>query len=175
MFESIIRKKMDVRFHTPNALHIREISKKTARLMFEAGFETVRLGLETAFFDSRGSLDRKVTETEFRRAVSNLKDAGFRKEQIGAYLLVGLPGQILSSIRKSIMIVKENHITPIPAYYTPIPHTKMWESAAASSRYDIIADPVFTNNAVFPCMNSFSWETISQLKKMVRDPFESIQ
>jgi radical SAM superfamily enzyme YgiQ (UPF0313 family) len=165
---------MDIRFHTPNAIHIREISEKTARLMFEAGFETIRLGLETAFFDSRGSLDRKVTETEFCLAVLNLRNAGFRKDQVGAYLLAGLPGQPLSSIRKSIMIVRKNHITPVLAYYTPIPHTKMWESAVASSRYDIEADPVFTNNAVFPCMNSFSWNIISQLKKLVSGPFVNI-
>jgi radical SAM superfamily enzyme YgiQ (UPF0313 family) len=172
LFESIIRKEADVRFHTPNALHIREISRETARLMFKAGFETVRLGLETAFFDSRGALDRKVTETEFRRAVENLKDAGFRKEQIGAYLLVGLPGQTLSSIQKSIRFVRENSITPVLAHYSPIPHTKMWEAAVASSRYDIVADPVFTNNAVFPCMDSFSWNSVSQLKKSVADPLE---
>jgi hypothetical protein len=175
LFEAIIRKGRNVRFHTPNALHIREISKNTARLLFRAGFETIRLGLENVLFDVRESLDRKVTESEFCRAASNLKDAGFREYQIGAYLLVGLPGQSLSSIEKSIMVVRENHITPVLAYYTPIPHTKMWKSAVASSRYDIEADPVFSNNAVFPCMNSFSWDIVSQLKKLAAGGLDMIE
>ena len=45
LLEGIIRADLDIRFHTPNALHIREISKQTADLMFKAGFKTLRLGL----------------------------------------------------------------------------------------------------------------------------------
>lgn len=174
MFEAIIRKGRNIRFHTPNALHIREISKNAAHLLFRAGFETIRLGLETALFHNRESLDRKVTENDFCRAALHLKDAGFRKDQIGAYLLVGFPGQSLSSIEKSIMAVRENQITPVFAYYTPIPHTRMWKTSVASSRYDIEADPVFTNNAVFPCMESFSWNFVSRLKKMAASGLDII-
>ncbi|MEZ4525572.1 MAG: hypothetical protein R2941_06590 [Desulfobacterales bacterium] len=51
-----------MRFHTPNAVHIREITPLTANLMFRAGFHTLRLGLETTAFEERNALDRKVTE-----------------------------------------------------------------------------------------------------------------
>ena len=57
--------------------------------MFQAGFKTLRLGLETAMFDLRDEMDTKVRDKEFKQAVTWLKDAGFRKEQIGAYLLSG--------------------------------------------------------------------------------------
>jgi hypothetical protein len=92
LFEAIIRKDLKIRFHTPNALHIREIDQKTAQLMYRAGFETIRLGLETAAFEKRNQLDRKVTESEFYRAVTCLLKAGFKKEQIGAYLSGGTSG-----------------------------------------------------------------------------------
>ncbi|MDM8538901.1 radical SAM protein [Desulfobacterales bacterium HSG17] len=169
LLEGIIDSGINVRFHTPNAVHIREINKKIANLMFKSGFKTIRLGLETAAFEKRNTLDRKVTETEFKLAAACLLEAGFEKKQIGAYLLTGLPEQTYEAVEESVKIVKENKITPVPAYYTPIPHTAMWEKAAECSRYNLEADPIFTNNAIFPCWNpGFSWETIAKLKNLIQ-------
>jgi radical SAM superfamily enzyme YgiQ (UPF0313 family) len=170
LFEAIIRKDLRVRFHTPNALHIREIDQKTAKLMYRAGFETIRLGLETTAFEKRNKLDRKVTEDQFYQAVSCLLTAGFKKDQIGAYLLVGLPDQDIDSVAGSIEVVKKSGVTPVPAHYSPIPHTLLWKKAVQLSRYDLESDPVFTNKAIFPCQrDGFSWETLSRLKNLAGD------
>ncbi len=167
ILEGIIKTGKKFCFHTPNALHIRKISKQVAKLMFKAGFTTIRLGLETAAFNNRDEIDHKVTKKEFDRAVLNLLEAGFDKSRLGAYLLVGLPGQTMESVEDSIDTVKQKGITPVLAYYSPIPHTKMWKSAVISSRYDLEADPVFTNNAILPCHNEkFSWQKISYLKNL---------
>jgi hypothetical protein len=89
---------------------------------------------------------------------------------VGAYLLAGLPDQSLESIMSSIHIVKENGITPVIAYYTPIPQTKLWPRALAASRYDLQSDPLYTNNAILPCRKDpFSWEKISRLKELAAD------
>ena len=167
ILEGVVRSNLKVRFHTPNALHIRWLADETATLMRQSGFTTVRLGLETAGFDDRRDLDAKVTENEFRRAVSCLKKAGFDSDQIGAYLLAGLPGQSLTEVAKSIATVKKNGITPIIAYYSPLPTTLLWPKAIAASRYDLASDPIFTNNAILPCQKEpFSWSTISYLKSL---------
>jgi len=170
MLERIVKEGFNVRFHTPNAVHIREISRQTARLMYQAGFKTLRLGLETTAFEKRTKLDKKLTAEEFKRAVCYLKDAGFNRNMIGAYLLTGLPGQKMASIEDSIKIVKQNRITPVLSYYTPIPHTALWPQAVASSRYHLESDPIFTNNAIFPCQSeAFSWEKMSYLKNLAAD------
>ncbi|MEW5908256.1 MAG: B12-binding domain-containing radical SAM protein, partial [Thermodesulfobacteriota bacterium] len=167
-----------LRFHTPNALHVRGISKKVACLMFKAGFKSIRLGLETAVFEKRGSLDRKVSEKEFHSAVSALLSSGFEKDQVGAYLLTGLPDQNISDLKQSIRIVKECGIQPVLAYYSPIPKTVLWDRAVKTSRYPLEADPIFTNNAVFPCRKEpFSWDTLSEIKALTSgetEPEESI-
>ncbi|MCP4694816.1 MAG: radical SAM protein, partial [Desulfobacterales bacterium] len=98
IFEEIIRTGLKVRFHTPNAIHIRGVSGKTAALMRRAGFQTVRLGLETVSFGARKELDEKVAAGEFQRAVHHLEKAGFKAGQVGAYLLVGLPGQSMREV-----------------------------------------------------------------------------
>ncbi|MBN1930975.1 MAG: B12-binding domain-containing radical SAM protein [Desulfobacterales bacterium] len=167
ILEGIINTGLKLRLHTPNAVHVRRISKKIAHLMYRSGFKTIRLGLETTGFESRKDLDQKVTQDEFEQAVVFLKDAGFNKNMIGAYLLAGLPDQTLVSIEDSIKTVKQSGITPVLAYYTPIPQTALWKRAVACSRYDLESDPIFTNNAIWPCRTqSFSWKTITHLKNL---------
>lgn len=165
MLEAIVRSGLKLRFHTPNALHIREISASVAKLMYRAGFKTVRLGLETARFENRSNLDEKVNNTDFHKALGHLKDAGFDRHQIGAYLLAGLPNQSMDELHRSIEIVQSAGISPIFAYYTPIPHTSLWPQAVAASRYDLEADPIYTNNAILPCSKEpFSWASLTDLK-----------
>ncbi|UCF95591.1 MAG: B12-binding domain-containing radical SAM protein [Desulfobacterales bacterium] len=168
LLEKILARDDHVRFHTPNAVHIRGISRLTARLMFQAGFHTLRLGLETTEFSHRQAMDHnKVTAAEFKRAVGFLREAGFARQQVGAYLLVGLPGQSLESLKQSIATVRENGITPVLAHYSPIPHTALWDQAVQASRYDLASDPIFTNNAIFPCRpEPFAWRELSDLKQL---------
>ena len=168
LLERIIDGKMDIFFHTPNAVHIREISANAADLMFKADFKTIRLGLETADFSSHRH-DIKVKQDEFFTAVDHLRTAGFAKDQLGAYLLCGLPDQNLDEVEGSINLVKRLGLTPILAYYTPIPHTAMWADAVKNARFDITAHPALTNNSLFPCVRSQrDLERISQLKKMLK-------
>lgn len=168
IFEGIVKSELRLHFHTPNALHVRQINEKTADLMFRAGFKTLRLGLETVEFENREQLDKKVTRTDFERAVSCLKNAGFQAGQIGAYLLTGLPGQSVESVEHSVKVSLEAGITPVLTHYTPIPHTAMWQEAVNRSRYDLEKDPVFTNNALNPCSGeNFSWDELAHIKKMI--------
>ncbi len=167
LLESLVRRFEGLHFHTPNALHIRQINPEMATLMYRAGFETVRLGLETTVNAAAHRMDRKVGIREFERAAGHLKTAGFNARQVGAYLLAGLPDQRRKDLEKSIRAVRAVGIRPILAYYTPIPHTTLWRRAVAVSRYDLEADPIYCNNAIFPCQtDAFSWEALAQLKQL---------
>ena len=168
LLKQIIALGLPLRFHTPNALHIREITPEAAGLMFAAGFKTLRLGLETIDFKDRGKLDKKVAARDYTAAVQALLEAGFAKNQVGAYLLAGLPGQSTADILHSVRLVHQSGITPVPTYYTPIPHTQMWAEACKNSRYDLAKDPLFTNNAVLPCSHKdFSWDEVKKIKTAV--------
>ncbi len=157
----------ELSFHTPNAIHVRPVSPAVAKGMYAAGFQTIRLGVETTD-DNRREFDNKACRNEFVRAASALLDAGFAADQLGAYLLVGLPGQDMGAVEASIDTVKETGIKPVLAYYTPIPRTRMWEAACAASRYDLAAEPLFTNNSLMPCMSRYDRRLINRLKQRVR-------
>ena len=154
LFEKILSSYLDVCFHTPNAIHIRSITSVLTEMMFKTGFKTIRLGLETAEFSGKRHYDGKVAEQEFLAAVRHLKTAGFERKQLGAYLLCGLPGQDIDQVEAAMHFVANAGIMPVLAYYTPIPHTPLWEKAVSNSRYDLLADPIFSNNTLFPCVKS---------------------
>jgi hypothetical protein len=68
-------------------------------------------------------------------------------------------------------MVKAFGITPVPAYYSPIPHTDLWPQALKNSRYDLSSDPIYSNNAILPCQQEgFAWSTLSAIKTMAGPP-----
>jgi len=169
LLEELIGLDLNLRFHTPNALHVREISKETARLLYFSGFRTIRLGLETSDMGLHKDLDNKVSEGEFERAVDNLKKAGFNNKEIGAYILAGLPGQSVDSVVSTIRFAARAGATPYLAEYSPIPHTPMWKKALSHSGYDLSSEPLFHNNSLFPCWDDCKRERVPELKKLVRE------
>ena len=169
VLERIIRKGWDLRFHAPNALQVREIDAPRARLLYRAGFKTLRLGVETTNWNRQQTWGGKVDPGSLQRAVRALMESGFSGEQIGVYLLAGLPGQTLKEIAGSIMEIKEMGLRPRLAEYSPIPGTPLWPEACAVSRFPLAEEPLYHNNTLFPCLNSFSWDQVQRLKDLARE------
>lgn len=169
VLEGILEKNMNPRFHTPNAVHLREISPEVAKLLRRSHFRTIRLGLETSDCAMRGKLDDKVSEGDFERAVRHLKAAGFDKKEIGAYVLMGLPEQTVGSVLSTIRFVERTGASPYLVEYSPIPHTVLWNKAVEHSEYDITNEPLFHNNTLMPCWDESKREKVPELKRMVRE------
>jgi radical SAM superfamily enzyme YgiQ (UPF0313 family) len=153
------------RFHTPNGLHARCITREVAGWLKRANFATLRLGVETTAL-GEARLDAKLQAGELEAALAHLKEAGFAPAEMGVYLLIGLPDQEEAAAAASILRVKELGATPILAQYSPIPGTALWPRAQATSRFDLTADPLFHNNSLFPCWPEFSWERYTRLKRL---------
>jgi len=166
LLEGLVKCCSNLRFHTPNALHVKGITPQIAKLMRLTGFETIRLGLETSDFSLHRSLDKKVMAGEFEQAVHYLIEAGFKNTQIGAYLLVGLPEQSVQSVIETIELIASVGAMPFLAEYSPIPHTGLWEKAVACSEYDLASEPMFHNNTLLPCWNASQKKEIHRLKSL---------
>ncbi len=167
ILKEMFRLKISCNFHTPNALHVKEIEGEVAEFLFRGGFQTVRLGLETSQEITQIETGGKVTNEDFRRAVKNLKQAGFQGETIGVYLLAGLPGQRIEEVRESIAFVRDAGAKPILVEYSPIPGTPLFEKAKRMSPFDLENEPLHQNNSIFPCQ----WEgfTLEGLRKLKRE------
>ena len=169
LLENVISLDLNLKFHTPNALHVREITGEIAKLMHRSGFRTLRLGLETSDFVLHRALDNKLSEGDFERAVIALKKAGFPGKEIGAYILMGLPGQKTASVMKTIDFVDQMGAMPYLSEYSPIPHTPLWEEAVRCYEYDLTSGPLFHNNTLLPCWDESQRRKVSLLKKRVQD------
>jgi radical SAM superfamily enzyme YgiQ (UPF0313 family) len=165
ILEGLASKGISCRCHTPNGLHARLITREVAGWLKRARFSTLRLGVETTALGP-ARLDHKLQAGELEAAIHHLREAGFPGEEIGVYLLIGLPEQEEEEVISSIRRVKELGGAPILAQYSPIPGTALWPRAVASSRYDLARDPLFHNNSLFPCWPQFSWERYTRLKRL---------
>jgi len=167
ILEALVKQDLGLRFHTPNAIHVRELSSEATNLLWRAGFKTLRLGFETSDMTLHHCLDRKLSEGDFERAITSLLKAGFSKAQIGAYILAGLPGQSVGSVKESAEFVSQTGAMPYLAEYSPIPHTPLWDKAVASSQYDLVSEPLFHNNTLLPCWNEEQRKEFRQVKARV--------
>jgi radical SAM superfamily enzyme YgiQ (UPF0313 family) len=168
ILEELASRGLSCRFHTPNGLHTRLITPEVAGWLKRAQFATLRLGVETTALGP-DRLDHKIQAGKLEAALHYLQEAGFRREEIGVYLLIGLPHQEEEEIITSIRRVKELGGTPVLAQYSPIPGTALWPQAVQASRYDLQGDPLFHNNSLFPCWPQFSWERYTRLKRLARN------
>jgi pyruvate-formate lyase-activating enzyme len=156
------------RFHATNGLHARGVTQEVAHLMRQVGFATVRLGLETCNHERQLATGGKVGNDEFQSAVKNLRQAGYASQEIGVYILAGLPGQEREEVEKTIRFVKECGARPYLAEYSPLPGTPLWREAVKFSPFDLKGEPLFHNNTILPCRwEGLSWDDLQALKAMV--------
>lgn len=169
ILKEVIKRKISCNFHTPNGIHIRFLTKELCELIHEAGFKTIRLGLETSDNQRQVLTGNKTTNEEFIKTVFNLRASGFLPEEIGVYILIGLPGQKPKEVEDSIRFIWDVGASPILAEYSPIPQTAIWEDAVSESRLDIAREPLFQNNSLVPFLSMyFSLESYNRLKQMAR-------
>ncbi len=164
ILEELLKRNIKVRFHTPNALHARFITKEAAKLLKVGGFVTIRLGLERI----ENRIDEKVTLEEFEEAVRNLKEAGFTAKELGAYLLYGLPEEDFKAVERALKYLEKLQVSPYLSEFSPIPGTSLFEEAKKTSRYPLSEDPLFTNKSVFPALKNPDWEEIHRIKNLAR-------
>jgi hypothetical protein len=160
---------LKVRFHTPNGLHVSPLTPEVCRLLFESGFETLRLGLETTAEDKQKSWGGKVDTGMYLRAVENLVAAGFSPGQIGVYLLCGLPDQSPAEVAAAIRVVSDSGARPHLCEYSPVPGTTAFQAARKISAFDLDNEPLTHNNSFFACRRpGFSYQDLVELKQIVR-------
>ena len=135
--------------------------------MHKTGFQTIRLGLETSDISLHGKLDNKLSMGDFERAIHNLLRAGFDTKKIGAYILIGLPGQTVDSVIETINFVGANGAIPYLSEYSPIPHTPMWNKALTCSEYDLASEPLFHNNTLLPCWDESKKRDLPMVRRLV--------
>jgi hypothetical protein len=160
LLDELLMRGVSLRHHTPNGLHVRYLSDGTLKRMKKAGFEDLRLSLESD--DDTARPDAKTERAEFERAVERIFRAGFPKDAVKTYVLANLPGQRPEDVVRALDYAGGLGATPMLAWYSPIPDTQLFAEAMelADAR-----EPLAQNNTVHRYRGGWSEEDYRELKR----------
>ena len=156
-------------FHLPNAVHLDSLTDDLAGLMHRAGFREIRFGLESTDSAFHSTLDTKVDLHHLSDAVGSLLRTGFTGDQITAYILMGLPGQEFTTVRRTLADAADLGINVSLAEYSPVPGTPLYRTARDSSGLDLDGEPLLHNNSVYALLSgNLSGPQMSETRAAVR-------
>lgn len=168
ILNEVIKRNINARFHTPNGLQPKELDETLAQLMVRCQFKTIRLSYESSD-PQRQQMMGKVSDDELIRAIDNLERAGYQRNQIDVYVMMGLPHQSVDEIIKTMLFVHQVGAKIRLASYSPIPGTKDWEVVKAHYNFSDDTDPILTNNSIFPLRTpEMSFDTFEKFKQLAR-------
>ncbi len=166
LLKDVIDRKFNIRFHTPNGLHARFIDEELAYLMYESGFKTVRLSLESSTEFLKNQSSQKVTNMQLERALQALFEAGFTKREVSVYTMIGFPQQSERDINNDIDYVSGLGAQISLSSYSLVPQTQEWGDFVNKGIIEKSADPLLFGHTVFPLLFAgFKPEVIRRLRK----------
>jgi radical SAM superfamily enzyme YgiQ (UPF0313 family) len=149
----------NIRFHTPNGLHIKYITAELAVKMRKAGFTTLRLSFDNT---------QKVSLPALGQALQHLKRASFTNENIRVYVLLGLPGQDLAELVKTIKAINLLGVGVSLSQYAPIPGTvdfKHWVELIKRKG----DEPLEHNKSIYPArMANQTFQDYEEIKELAK-------
>ncbi len=174
IFREVVREKIPLRFHLPNAIHVRFLDQEVAELFRRANFKTIRLSLESVDQVFLKEKTPKLSLEEFERAVLNLESAGFPRRSLIAYVIVGVPGQKPDTVMRTLDYLERMRVKPSLAYYSPVPATADFAELQKEGYFPPGHDPLLHNKLLFPYMD-YSPINEGDFEKIRRRAFEIAQ
>ena len=159
LLELISAGRIDCRFHTPNGLHARWMTGRIAGLFKACDFRTVRLSFDRA---GNGSSDEKATGAHLAAAARALEGAGYSRDEIEVYTLIGLNGQQDDDIIKAFRVIRDTGMKIAPAYYSPVPGTAFFEHDCRKAP-ELRDEPLLHNSSVAALWN-YDYKRYDRLK-----------
>jgi hypothetical protein len=139
--------KNELRFHTPNGLHLRYINKEVLNCFKALNVSTLRFGYESSITRYRRATGQKISPDTLKEKVILLNDAGLLQIS-AAYVMAGLPDQTVEDVIEEIDTVNSAGMQAKPVFVSPVPGTVMFRYY--SERYpQITTDPLWHNDTFF--------------------------
>jgi len=162
--EKIIKNKIKINFHSPNALNARFVTSELAKLMVSSGFKTFYLGFESASSQWQKQTGSKVFSDELAQAVEKLLAAGADATNITAYQILGHPFIDIQELEESMRFVHSLGIHGMLADFSPIPGTPDGEYCR---KWINIDEPLMHNKTAFPVI-MMGFDESNRLKDLQR-------
>lgn len=157
----------DFTFHTPNGLHARFIDDELAHLFKAANFRDLRISLETSDYEMQMMTGGKVTLNDLKLALRNLREAGYSKNDLGIYILIGAPWLPIDKSMDDVMLVNSMGAKAVLASYSPIPKTRDYALLLKKGILKKDTDPLWHNKTIFSELLSPSYgKKIQEIRRI---------
>jgi len=155
--------KNELRFHTPNGLHLKYINTEVLHYFKILNIADLRFGYESSGTRYRRATGQKISQDILREKAALLNDAGLLQIS-AAYVMAGLPDQTVENVFEEIDTVNSLGLMAKPVFVSPVPGTKMFEYY--SKRYpQITADPLWHNDTFFITkLDGWNEEAVNSVK-----------
>jgi len=129
VLEEIIRNKIKVEIHIPGGMAGKDFTKETAFLMKKAGVTEISFAIESVSADVRKKMGRAkgTTEDDLETALQYADAAGFKRNEINTYFIIGLPYQKVEDMSETLVYLLKLGVWAHPQRLTPIPNTIDWK------------------------------------------------
>jgi pyruvate-formate lyase-activating enzyme len=169
--DAVAEHNVNVRFHTPNAMHARFMSAQCAAKMVRAGVSTFYLGFESRSSDFHSQTGSKVVSDELAVAVENLRSAGVHPDRIIVYEMLGHPRFGVQQLEESMRFVNSLGIRLHLSDFSPIPNTPDGELCRSITDLD---EPLNHSKTAFP-IRFLGDQTSNYYKELCRQLNKTLQ
>jgi len=160
---SLVQKNINIRIHTPNALHLRFLDAEIAQLLKKSGFINPHFGLETLNPELQKLWGDKINRNDLMNGIKLLKEAGFKNGEFSVYLLLGYPNQDLKALKKEVMFLNSLGAKISLAEFSPVPQTEIFKHYQEN-----FSEPLLHNNSVFGFFSENKIREFWDVKNYVR-------
>jgi radical SAM superfamily enzyme YgiQ (UPF0313 family) len=168
IMKEVLKKGYKFNFHPSNGLHAAYIDGETAELMKLCNFIEPKVSLESTNMNLQRATGGKVTNAVFEKAVENLRKAGYTGNDIGVFILNGLPGQDEKSIMSDVEYLKKLGLKIRHSVYSPIPGTLDFTKLRPDIRAELAAEPLKQNEYYFLAINpDYDWDANLRVKAAI--------
>jgi len=170
---SVSKIRGDVKFFTPNGLNPSYITPAVALLLKEAGFEDLRLSVESVSEITQKRYGAKSSFRDFKCAMKNLFAAGYATKKVSAYVMAGLPGETIKDVRLSSEKTAGEGARVRLCEFSPVPRTRVFGEMGLDGK---TIEPLLLNNTTFIATGvkgicppwCRSWQELLELKDYIR-------
>ncbi len=159
---------LQLRFYTPNGIHAKFITTQIAEIMHQLNFNTIRIGYESGNHKHRQQTADKASVNLIRDKIEILGNAGFKKKDIGVYLMAGLDNQSPEEFIREMRLLSSMGAQVKPVYISPIPGTSMFKKYALKFP-QLHSDPHWHNDTFFITkLPGWSYDEVENISNMAR-------
>jgi len=160
--------KSELRFHTPNGLHLKYVNREILDCFKALNTATLRFGYESSVKRYRRATGQKISQDILKEKAALLNDAGLL-QICAAYVMAGLPDQTVEDVFDEIDTVNSLGLQAKPVFVSPVPKTAMFKYY--SKRYpQITADPLWHNDTFFITkLEGWNEEAVNKVKKRCKE------